>query len=276
MMGILGWPKNVLKGMVSKSSVMTSLGGFVAGKVMERSRQRWEQTKAKNVEALLDEITAYEIGRGAGLLIADWLEYSIRSFSLPVAEKRLQKLMAVMDKADELPEDRARSRFVISKVLFRLEGFKLSHCRYEAYQGEAVALLRKNPRYRSVTRNELFRGKPFVPEELIATTHRMLLELDNGHLADYIQAVVQRQDLKTDADYMAYLIAITLKFQDDALPQAINDWFELYCDFKIAQTHQRESMINTSLSAATGGLPATVGMDLLGRLAKNVVKKRGK
>jgi hypothetical protein len=274
-MGISGWPTGMLKGLVSKGSIMNSVGGFVTGKLMARFRQQWEQTKASNVEALLQEITPYEIGRGAGLLIADWLTYSMRSLDLPLAEKHLQTLLALMDKKDHLPEERARSRFVISKVLFRLEGFKLSRCRYETYQSEAWALLRKNPRYRAITRNDLFRGTPFVPEELIATTHRMLLELDNGHLADYIQAVVQRQDLKTDADYMAYLIAITLKFQDEALPKAINDWFELYCDFKIAQTHQRESLINTSLSAATGGLPAAVGMDLLGRLANSVVKKRG-
>ena len=274
-MGILGWPKNMLKGLVSTGSMMTSVGGFVTGRVMERSRRRWEQTKATSADALLAQITAYEIGRGSGLLLAEWLEYRLNPFSLVLAEKHLQSLLTNMDKADALPEDRARSRFVISKVLFRLEGFKLTQCRYEAYQTEAVALLRKNPRFRSLSRNELFRGTPFVPEELIATTHRMLLELDDGHLADYIQAVVQRQDLKTDADYMAYLIAITLKYQDDALPEAISDWFEQYCDFKIAQTHHRESMINTSLSAATGGLPGTVGMDLLGRLAKMVVKKRG-
>lgn len=273
-MGILGWPVGMLKGMVSKGSIMTSVGGFVTGKVMERSRKRWEETKANKVDSLLEDISAYEIGRGAGLLIADWLEYSMRKFSLDLAEKRLQTLLTTMDKEDDLPEDRARSRFVISKALFRLEGFKLSHCRYEAYQGEALALLRKNPRYRSISRNELFRGAPFVPEELIATTHRMLLMLDDGHLAGYIHGAVHRQDLKTEADYMAYLISLTLEFQGDALAPAIADWFEKYCDFKIAQTHERESMINTSLNAATGGLPATVGMDLLGRLARKAMKKR--
>lgn len=273
-MGILGWPKVMLKGMVSKGSVMTSVGGFVAGKVLERSRKRWEQTKSSNVEALLQDITSYEIGRGAGLLVADWLKYSSRSFSLPVAEKRLQRLLATMDKEDDLPEERARSRYVASKALFRLEGFKLSQCRYETYQREAWALLRKNPRFRAISRNAVFQGIPFVPEDVIATTHRILLVLDDGHLADYIQAVVQRQDLNTDADYMAYLIAITLHYPDDQLPNAITEWFELYCDFKISQTHQREAMINTSLSAATGGLPATVGMDLLGRFARRAFKKR--
>jgi len=227
------------------------------------------------VEALLDEISAYEIGRGAGLLIAEWLDYSSPSFSLAVAEKRLGKLLTAMDKEDDLPEDRARSRFVVSKALFRLEGFKLSHCRYETHQSDAVALLRKNPRFRNLSRNEIFRGTPFLPEDLIATTHRMLLMLDNGRLDEYVQAVLQRQDLKTDADYMAYLIAITLRFQDDALSQAIQDWFDVYCDFKIDQTHQQEAIINTSLSAATGGLPATIGMDILNRVARGVISKRG-
>jgi len=271
-MGILG---GVLKGMISRGSIMTSVGGLVTSQWLSRSRKRWEQTKAQNVEALLDEITAYELGRGAGLLIADWLEYSSRTFSLPMAEKNLQKLLSVMDKDDDLPEDRARSRYIVSKALFRLEGFKLTQCRYEQYQTEALALLRKNPRFKKLTRNDVFRGMPFVPEELIATTHRMLLVLDKGQLDDYIQAVVQRQDLKTDADYMAYLIALTLHYQDEALSGAINHWFEQYCDFKIAQTHEREAMINTSLSAATGGLPATIGMDVLGRLAKKALKRRG-
>jgi len=275
-MGILGgmFKGLVTKSLLSKGSVMTSVGGFVAGKVLDRSRKRWEETKRKKVDALLDEITPYELGRGAGLLLAAWLEYSSRTFSLTVAEKKLQKLLTQMDKEDDLPEDRARSRYIASKALFRLEGFKLSHCRYESYQTEAMTLLRKNPRFRNVGRNDVFRGLPFVPEELIATTHRMLLTLDNGTLADYIHSVVQRQDLKTDADYMAYLIALTLHSRDEALGEAIADWFEQYCDFKISQTHEREAMINTSLSAATGGLPASVGMDLLGRFARKVVNKK--
>jgi hypothetical protein len=271
-MGILG---GMLKGMVSKGAVMSSVGGFVAGKVMDRSRKRWEETKRKKVDALLEEITPYELGRGAGQLLADWLEYSTRSFSLPAAEKTLQHLIKRMDQEDDLPEERARSRYIVSKALFGMEGFRLSHCRYESYQTEAATLLRKNPRFRSISRNEVFRGIAFVPEELIATTHRMLLMLDNGHLAGYVHAVIQRQGLKTDADYMAYLIALTLHFKDDALSTAIADWFEQYCDFKINQTHEREAMINTSLNAATGGLPASIGMDLLGRLANKALKKRG-
>lgn len=271
-MGILG---GLLKGMVSKGSVMTSVGGFVAGKVMSRSRKRWEETKAKAADSLLDEITPYELGRGAGLLMADYLEYTSRNFSLPIAEKSLQKLLAQMDKEDDLPEERARSRYIVSKALFRLEGFKLTRCRYEVYQTEAVALLRKNPAFRKISRNEVFRGAPFVPEELIATTHRMLLLLDKGQLSAYIHSVVQRQDLQTDTDYMAYLIALTLHFEGEALSNAIVEWFEQYCDFKITESHQREAMINTSLSAATGGLPATVGMDLLSRFARNAFKKCG-
>ena len=271
-MGILG---GLLKNMVSRGSIVSSMGGLVTNQWLSRSRKRWEQAKAQKVEALLDEITTYELGRGAGLLIADWLEYSAPTFSLSLAEKTLQTLLVTMDKDDDLPEERAISRYIVSKTLFRLEGFKLTQCRYEQYQTEALGLLRKNPRFKNLTRNDVFRGTAFVPEELIATTHRMLLLLDKGQLNDYIQAVVQRQDLKTDADYLAYLIALTLHYQEGELPDAITRWFEQYCDFKIAETHEREALINTSLSAATGGLPSTIGMDLLGRLAKKAFKKRG-
>lgn len=277
-MGLLDLPKKLLGKAVSKASakasIFSAVSGFATEKIMSRNRKRWEQAKVRNMEALLDQVSAYDIGRGAGRLLAGWLRYALPEFSLEHAETHLQRLLADMDQADSLPEEKALSRFIVSKGLFRLEGFKLSHCRYEAYQSEALALLRKNPQYKNLNRNEVFQGQPFAPEDVIATTHRMLLMLDDGRLAGYIHAEGQSQRLRNDTDYMARLIALTLGCEDEALVPIMSQWFDEYCDFKIEEIHQQEGLINTSICTATSGLPTTVGLDLLGRVGKAVFTRK--
>jgi len=275
-MGILDLPKTLLGKAISKGAIFSAVGGYAADRIMERSRKRWQTAKNQSFESLLEQITAYDIGRGAGKLLAGWLEFSQSDNSLDAQEIQLQQLLQIMDPDDTLVEDLARSRFIVSKALFRLEGFKLSHCRYETYQNSALALLQKNPKYKKLTRNDLFKGTPFPPEDLIATTHRMLLTLEDGdgRLTEYIQTAVLPAKLRDDTDYMARLIAMTLGAEEEALATAMAEWFEAYCDFKITQTHERQSMINTSITTATGGLPASLGMDLLGRVGKAVFSKR--
>jgi len=274
-MGLLDLPKNLLGKAVSKASVFSAVGGFATERILSRNRKRWQQAKARNMEALLDQVSAYDIGRGAGKLLAGWLTYALPEFSLEHAEAHLQRLLSDMDQADSLPEERALSRFIVSKALFRLEGFKLSHCRYEAYQSEALALLRKNPLHKKLSRNDVFLGQPFAPEEVIGATHRILLMLDNGKLANYIHAECQPDKrLRNDTDHMARLIALTLGCEDEALAPAISRWFDTYCDFKIEETRQQEGLINTSINTATGTLPTSVGLDLLGRVGKAVFTRK--
>lgn len=273
-MGILDLPKSLLGKAISRGAIFSAVGGFAAEHLMERSRKRWQTAKNQSFETLLDQITAYDISRGAGKLLAGWLEFSQPDAGLDAQEIRIQQLLQAMDPDDHLPEELARSRFLVSKTLFRLEGFKLSHCRYETYQNSAMALLRKNPRYKKLTRNEMFKGTPFPPEDLIATTHRMLLMLDDGQLATYINTKALPSKLRDDIDYMARLIAVTLGTTGESLGTAMAEWLESYCDFKIAQTHERQSIINTSINTATGGLPASIGMDILGRVSKAVFNKR--
>lgn len=267
-MGILDFPRNLLGKSLSKGSLFSMVGTYAAGKLMARSREKWEVARRSSQETLLDEISAYDIGKGAGKLIKGWLRFSQAKLTPALAEKRLAALLKEMDAVDSLPEEQARSRFIVAKTLFSVEGFRLSQCRYEAYQKAAWERLRKNPAYKTLTRNDVFQGKPFQPEDLIATTHRMLLMLDDGLLDDYIHRVVSSPTQRDTADYMARLIAVTLEAESDGLGQAIQDWFETYCDFKIDQSHQREAMLNTSINTATGGLPATIGLDILNRAGK--------
>jgi hypothetical protein len=271
-MGILKFPMRLLGKAVSKGAIFSMVSGLVAGKIMEHNRKRWEQAKQQELEALLDQITAYDISRGAGKLLAGWL--NVKNFSLDKAELQLQQLLTRMDVDDHLPEEKACSRLLVSKTLFRLEGFKLSHCRYEAYQKAALVFIRKNPKYKSLTRDDIFHGRPFQPEDLIATTHRMLLMLDDGRLKDYIEGIVNVQSPRDDSDYMAQLIACTLAANDDALAAVMTQWFENYCDFKIDQTHEHEALINTSISTATGGLPMEIGLGLLGKVAKAAISRK--
>jgi hypothetical protein len=267
-MRILNLSRTLFGKSLSKGSIFSVLGIIIAGKLLENSRKKWEVAQEKNEDALLAQISAYDMGKGAGKLIKGWLLFNQPGLTVHQAEAQLKTLLKSMDREDHLPHDQARSRFLVSKTLFYMEGFKLSHCHYESYQKAAWELCRKNPAHQKLTRNGAFHGEPFLPEDLIATTHRALLVMDNGKLAQYIQQVVSSPKLRDDADYMAYLIALTLKAEQDKLDEAINSWFTTYCVFKIDQSHQREAMVSTSIATVTGGLPATLGMDLLGRAGK--------
>jgi hypothetical protein len=275
-MGILNLPKRLLGKAFSKGTIFSMVSGYAASKIMERNRKRWEAAKQQQVEALLDQITAYDICRGAGKLVAGWLEFEKPNYSLDRAELAVQQLLARMDEDDHLPEEKACSRLLVSKALFRLEGFKLGRCRYESYQKASLGFIRKNPKYRMLTRDELFHGKPFAPEDLIATTHRMLLMLDDGRLATYLDGLFAKREPRDDTDYMAMLIANTLTAREEDLSEVMSQWFDAYCDFKIDQTHEHEAIINTSLTTATGGLPMEIGMGLLGKAVKAAVSGKKK
>ena len=183
-----------------KSSLFSAVSTVVASNILSHSRKKWEKARSDQEQTLLDQISTYDIAKGAGKLIRGWLRFQDADITTEQAEKKLRKLLKAMDQDDNLPEEKARSRFLASKTLFYLEGFKLSHCRYETYQKEALALLRKNPAHKNLTRGNLFEGKGFLPEDLIATTHRILLTLDDGTLATYIHDTISRPHLQDDAD----------------------------------------------------------------------------
>lgn len=252
---------------------MAAVGGFAAGRLMQQKRKRWETATKDSVDEMLDSITTYDICRGAGKLLAGWLEYETPEITPAEAEARLRKLIAEMDKVDETHFDRARSRLIASKALFYLEGFRLKNCRYESLQTDVRDLLRRNPQRKDLSRRDVFLGKPFEPELLIGTTHRMLVMMSGKKLGDYLARLAERGQLRDEGDYMALLIVLTFRADDEDLDSVIESWFEAYRDFKLDQTHRQEAWIQTSINAATGGLPGALGMDLLKRIGKKWLEK---
>jgi len=276
-MSLLDWPKKMLGGAFSKGSVIATVGGAAAGAVMKRKRKQWEKFRGESLDEVLDCITPYDIARGAGKLLSGWLRFSLPTIDTGMAEKHLRALLAEMDREDANPEDRARSRYILSKAMFYLEGFRLKACRYEALQRESRDYLRKNPVRRNITRREVFLGLPFEAEALIGVSHRILLMLSEGKPKAYLSDVLENGDLRDDADYMARLIAMTYGAPDgETLERLFYIWFEEYRTFKIEQTHRQEAMINTTLSTATGGLPGLLGTNLLGRGLKTLVRGKKK
>lgn len=277
-MGLFGIPAAILGTVLTRNVILGTAGGLAAKVLMTRKRRPWEKAKNNN-EAVLDQITTYEMSRGAGKLLTGWLQFENADATAEIADKRFRKLLAAMDKEDGAPEDRARNRFVISKVLFYMEGFHLAKGFYEDYQQQARYLVSKNPKWRDISRQDVFKGKPFEPESIIGATHRILLLLSDGQPWNYLADVVEQGILRDDTDYFARLIALTLpagKESDAQLADAICQWVEEYCQFKIGQANQQEAMLNTGIAAATGGLPALTGMDILNRVARGVFKGKGK
>jgi hypothetical protein len=282
-MSLFGLPVVLLRKVLSRNAFLVTAGGFATRTLIKRKRTPWEKAKGKKLEAMLDRITTYEMARGAGKLLTGWLLYDNPELSAAAVDKRFRKLLAEMDKEDGAPEDRARNRFVLSKALFVLEGFHLSKGYYEDYQQQARYLIQKNPKWRTISRQDVFKGKSFEPESIIGATHRILLLLSNRQPYGYLADVLENATLRDDMDFFARLIALTFPAGEGAEPvqdadaqlgEAIYRWLEEYRDFKIGQANQQEAMLNTGIAAATGGLPAMAGMDLLGRVGKSIFNRR--
>lgn len=253
-----------------------TMGGFVATELIKRERQKWG-----TMEAAFENINAYNLGRGAGHLLGEWLERVSPGQSAEQAMERLGQVVSQMDGQDSHPADRARSRFLASKALFYLEGFKLSRCHYEDFQQQARELLRQLPSGGRISRQDIFLGKPFEPEYIIGTVHRMLMLLSEGdeERLERFLAEVKARPARDVLDYFRQLIARTFGMADpDRLKAEIVDWFESYREYEICRTHSRERMVSQSIegigAVVSGGLPALAGKEVLNRLVQGLVRKK--
>lgn len=271
-MSLLNLPKSLLKKKIAKMSILTTVGGMLSRRFFGRRRAHWERLSGDDLENVLDYITPYDVARGAGKLLAGWLRFKQPKQTVAQAEKHLQALLKEMDQKDDNPRDQARSRLLLSKALFYLEGFRWKTCRYEQYQQQAKDLLQKISGKQTIQTQAVFQASAFTSEELIGTTHRMLLSLSGVKsqdikLADYMVSVLENKNLKSDVDYMSRLIALTFGLDDEAeFGQLMLQWLKDYRDFKLSQSKQQEHWVDTSLSAISGGLPAEMGWSLLSKI----------
>lgn len=265
-------PKNLLKNSLSRGSVFAALGSAAARVVMQRNRKRWE-----SMEPLVEQLNSYDMGRGGGKLIRGWLQLKYPAFDTARHAELLGNILKEADAADDSIADKARNRFLASKALFYMEGFSLKGCRYEAFQASARKLLKQTRQWRDISRREIFTGKPFEPESLIGATHRFLVltlesNADARALRNYLADVVENGDTRDAVDYMQRLIAVTFGVQDeDAFIELVRHWFEEYRAHEIARTHQHESLISTSITTVTGGLPAMLGWKAVGHVGNRLL-----
>jgi hypothetical protein len=268
-MSLLQLPKILLKSKFTKMSLLGTVGGMISRRFFVQKRNRWEKISPDRIETVLEAITAYDIARGAGKLIQGWLEFNTPKITVEQSEKQLKRLLKEMDAEDGNPYEQAKSRLLISKALFYIEGLRWKSCRYEAYQKEVLTLLHKTPVWKTLTRQDIFQAKPFAPEELIGATHRILLTLGVEQLAEYISVVLEKNKLKTELDYMTRLLALTFGIQEFKLfEEVMLQWLADYRDFKLKQVKQQEQWVDTSLSVLSGEAPTKLGLGLLGKVLK--------
>lgn len=268
-MGLLQFPKALLKKKLAKMSILATVGGMISRRVFIQKRDRWEKISPDHLESVLDAITAYDMARGAGKLIHGWLRFQQPKLTLEQTEAPLKQMLANMDQTDDSPYERARNRMLVSKVVFYAEGFQWKSCRYERYQQEALTLLKQVPLWKSMNREQVFQAQPFTPEEIIGTTHRMLLMLGGEQLEDYIAGFLKKNRLQTDLDYMTSLLALTLNMPESKQFEKIMlQWLKDYRSFKLNQVNQQEKWVDMSLSAISGEAPAKLGFGLLNRILK--------
>ena len=74
-MRITDLPGRILGKTVSKGSLFSMVGSYAASKFLSRTRKKWEDAREKRIDTLLDEISSYDIGKGAGKLIKGWLNF---------------------------------------------------------------------------------------------------------------------------------------------------------------------------------------------------------
>lgn len=267
-MGLLQLSKKILLNRkLPQTLIITGVGGFISRRFFIQARAKWEKITSENLEMVLDFITPYDVARGAGKLLQGWLLFNHPKMSLAEAEKHLKILLSEMDQKDETLQERARSRLLVSKALFYLEGFRVKSCCYEKYQREARELLRKLPQWKTIENKTVFQAIPFNAEELIGTTHRMLLILSNEKLPDYIAHILSAQQPQSDLEYMVRLIALTFGVQDEQNFGAFMlQWLQDYRDFKLQQSQKQEQQMNQVLSIINGDFPKRMAFGLFKKL----------
>lgn len=273
-MGLV-FSKAFLKRKFSITSVLASAVGMVSRRIFKQKRKQWKASAQDNLETVLDILTAYELARGAGKLMIGCLRFYQPRLEIQELDRRLRRLLAQMDQTDDSPYDRARSRLIASKVLFYAEGFRWKACRYEQYQQDALELLRQIPLWKTLGRKQIFQAQPFAPEEIIGTTHRMLLMLNQDGAAEYIAEFLKKNRLYTDPDYMSRLLALTLNVQNPKqFEQVMLQWLKDYRDFKLKQVNQQEKWMDMSMSVISGEAPSQFGFSLLNGFLKKRTRPR--
>jgi hypothetical protein len=268
-MGLLSVFKTLLRKKLSTASMIASVGGMVRRRFFREKRNHWQKMDADQLETVLDILTAYDMARGAGKLITGLLRFSLPRQTLSDLDRQLRQTLEEMDQKDDSLYDRARSRLIASKAMFYAEGLQWKSCRYEWYQQEALDLLQQIPAWKTLGRTQIFQAQPFAPEEIIGTTHRMLLMLGNHQTEDFISAFLKQKRINSDPDYMARLLALTLNVQEPKqFEQVMLQWLKDYRDFKLSQVSRQERWVDMSMSVISGKMPARFGFSLLNGILK--------
>lgn len=261
-------------GGVTKGLLIFGLGGKLADAFFKKRREHLE-----GLEPLIDNLNAYDLGKGAGRLIGRWLEYRQPAAEFKDHQATLQDLLKRMDEIEPDFPERARNRFLVSKALFYLEQFRLGQHAYEKVQSEATRLLHLMPQHKTLSKKDVFLGRPFQVENLIGHTHALLIALtpkkEQAHLEKFLKQDAETNPLHEVADYYAQLIAQTFPCVSvpenpddlaDRLERIMMDWFESFKQFQLSRHHRQEKFTKGALAVATGQAPRLTGWKLLRKL----------
>ncbi len=238
---------------VTTTSVMATMGSVLTDYVFQKRLEKWQAEHQFN-------LNSYALSKGIGRLLGCWLiqlapqatdeEHQTFLSDNALGEASLKTLTHW---------EQAVLWFLASKVMIHVAGMGGENPPYVHFQKEAQQRIAADAEWPNVDRGELFLGKPFPGDVLFAKAHRLLQLMtppeQGENLNDFLTIWRSRDNLVDDADYYAYLIALTHDEQDEArLITLIEGWYSQYSRFKIQQIQQQKKWVVSGLAMLTGGL----------------------
>jgi hypothetical protein len=266
-------PGSVLQAVTSRKSFALALAGTVADHLFNRRRRELEA-----MDAGFDHLDPYELGRGAARIMALWMSERHPEHTARQHAATLDRALKKLD-ADASTLERAMARFLASKIMLNLEGYRSQtlskdtarqQAYYEVYQNYVREILRVFPQYRQLYRQDIFLGKPFSAESLLIFSQRMLSALVphaaepdfNAFLFRIRGQLANRIDSnKADVvDYLAQLIVLTRPEDAPAyLGEAMDAWFEHYQSFRLNKLNRQEKLLYAGFALVGGDWTRQLG-----------------
>lgn len=255
----------------SKKALAATVGRSLTQYFLDK-RQR----EIDNLEGHLNSLSSKKMGDGAGQLLCMWLQWSHPNHALAKQVSILNQGIAKLDNLSIMPKEKAISRFLGSKILLNLQGYRGTPLYYEKYQSEAKDVLNTLSSSKRYYRKDVFTGSVFKAEDVFVTAQRLLKilvpETDQTLFQSFLDHFFDTFKLTTSEDYFTFLIALThqqnneAQFQDD-----LNEWFRAYKEFEQEKLNKTQHRISQGLTFFSGYQTQEWGLQALGHLLNRQV-----
>lgn len=250
----------------SKKAFAATVGRSLTHYLLEK-----RQNEIDSLEGNLNALPTQKMGHGAGQIISMWLQWSHPNHSLAKQVSILNQAIAKLDNQSIMPKEKAMTRFLASKVMLNLQGYRGTPLYYETYQNESKKIINTMSVKKRCYRKDIFTGKVFQTESVFVCAQRMLKALvpesDTELFKAFMDHFFNTFKLVTSEDYFTFLIALTHQQNDEGrFQEDLLEWFTAYKEFEQEKLDKTQTRISQGLTLFSGYQTQEWGLQAIGHL----------